>query len=1408
MASETTVRAARRWRGWMGVAAAMALAVATLVLLLRGTSAPALATPPVEGDPFVLAEAEPLLTPTAAVRAMAFADLSGDGKGDLLYAEGMTVRLAEGSAFTQVTTLGNCTGTVVALDVADLDRDGDLDAAAFCEGEVRLWRNDGTGWTTSLITDGGTYTDGLLADLDGDARPDAVAIGADGVLHLWRNGGDPFGGVWTTTLAMPLGGEGSALVSADFNRDGRRDVAASVGAGVRLWQGRDDPFGGAWSYLDWAAAGDSLADLAAAEVSGDGLPDLLAVDAGGRVLGWAMPFEAGGALSGTVAAVTLGTATTSLTALAVADFDRDGRPDVAAVGAYTMTAWRNGGVWGGWSASTARALSSTPSVLLAADLDADGDLDLASGGAGALVRFDNRRLHCAARFREGAAVAVAERQSDMLAVAAGDLDRDGRPDLVGGDAEGRLVWWQAPADPWTEPWISTPVGSGAAVLAVALIDADGDGALDVVSGHDAPPYLRLWHNPGDGSGNWESVAIDGPQRAVAALAVADFDGDGRPDLACGTGRTNDAPSADHAVLLWHNDGDPWQTPPAATVAAVFTYPVNAVAAGDLDRDGHPDLVVGTDHAPAIGTPDDPQTDTWPLVWEVMAMRNPTSPFGLPWPKSIVGRDAASITLSLGHYHGYWGVTVYDVRIADLDGDGWLDVETADHVSADYQVKVWRNDGTPFDEHPDHFHWTWEPTAVWYGSRVPWMGGSAIALAVADFTMDARPDLMPGIDLWQRIWFVQDGPPFGETLTDTHWEALTFGVSAERVQQVVAADFDGDGDEDIAVAGKVWDGPEVAIWRNGTGEVTLDSFPTDPPPIQEGAMDDVLRITFADNGLSGEESARLLRLRLRFTTPDGAPMPDLSDRVSRLWLYRDTGNHRWASSDTPVLTITAPMPDAAGYLTLTLAEDDPLLVVGPQSARDFFIVVEAAPGAMNSVPNAFVVHFDGDADGLVRGLASGASCTVQDTEPADSGEVTLVGPPASVAIESAGDGSGAEVETATVALGYQRTFYAISRDALGHFVAAVPVTWGMQVHSGGILTTDLVVAGDKREATFYARATGTASLFITHTTLGTDTLPLLRVSDAPVTLSMSAEPAQLVADGTTTAVVQAEVFDAGGQPVADGTPVTFTRLSSIHYGTLVGGSPLVRETSGGVATATVVAGTRTGEVLIAAETGAVSRVLTIPVVAGPLAAFQLDGYTTWTPAGAPLYNGPRLTALDAFGNVKQNYTGTVYFLSSDPRAVFSYTPTSPYTFTPADAGMHTFPGAAFVFFTAGDQVFTATDGLLAATSDPIEVRPALEPYTIVLSLSTEAITTGLPVTATVVAYDRYGNSKGDWTDGCTFSIEPEARGEWISPNVYLPGAPGRWTITAQAVMSPRPVDTATLTVLPSDLVYLPLVMRSW
>src|SRR5262249_26048612 len=80
----------------------------------------------------------------------------------------------------------------------------------------------------------------------------------------------------------------------------------------------------------------------------------------------------------------------------------------------------------------------------------------------------------------------------------------------------------------------------------------------------------------------------------------------------------------------------------------------------------------------------------------------------------------------------------------------------------------------------------------------------------------------------------------------------------------------------------------------------------------------------------------------------------------------------------------------------------------------------------------------------------------------------------------------------------------------------------------------------------------------------------------------------------------------------------------------------------------------------------------------------------------------VTALDPFGNLDVNYQGTVTFSTSDsdPGVVMP----ADYAFTPADAGVHTFPGGVTVI-TPGDQTITTTDTASGITgSSSVTVLP--------------------------------------------------------------------------------------------------------
>jgi hypothetical protein len=163
---------------------------------------------------------------------------------------------------------------------------------------------------------------------------------------------------------------------------------------------------------------------------------------------------------------------------------------------------------------------------------------------------------------------------------------------------------------------------------------------------------------------------------------------------------------------------------------------------------------------------------------------------------------------------------------------------------------------------------------------------------------------------------------------------------------------------------------------------------------------------------------------------------------------------------------------------------------------------------------------------------------------------------------------------------------------------------------------------------------------------------------------------------------------------------------------------------------------------------------ITVTPSTLHHFTISGYPASTAAGGNFdSNNVVITAYDIYNNVKTDYTGQVYFTSTDPHpATLPYTSGSKYTFTGGDNGAHTFPGTGFSLFTTTSQTITATDGALSATSSGITVTPTtLDHFTI--SGCPSSVTAGLTFgtdNVIVTVYDLYGNVKTDYTGQVYFA----------------------------------------------------------
>ena len=136
---------------------------------------------------------------------------------------------------------------------------------------------------------------------------------------------------------------------------------------------------------------------------------------------------------------------------------------------------------------------------------------------------------------------------------------------------------------------------------------------------------------------------------------------------------------------------------------------------------------------------------------------------------------------------------------------------------------------------------------------------------------------------------------------------------------------------------------------------------------------------------------------------------------------------------------------------------------------------------------------------------------------------------------------------------------------------------------------------------------------------------------------------------------------------------------------------------------VFTGAATGMATIVATSAAlpinVSGVIT--VTAGGLRSFTVEGIPDPVLAGTP--GSPTVTARDAYGNIKADYSGTIRFSSDDGNAVLP----EDYTFLAADSGVHTFTNGV-TLKTAGEKYVGVTDGIKEGRQANITVTPLEAP----------------------------------------------------------------------------------------------------
>jgi uncharacterized protein (TIGR03437 family) len=264
------------------------------------------------------------------------ADFNGDGKPDLVFSGSGTFLLFGNGDGTFSTPIAIAACASVSA-VADFNGDGKADL--ICGTTVFLSNGDGTFRTGAMVNSTPEATVVLTADFNNDGIPDVLLREVSGLLAVALGHGDgTFGAELTITSSLDTGELGAGpVVTGDFNGDGKIDLVGDSYRGfyIDMLPGNGDgTFGTA---IETFTNGHSYSFSAAADFNKDGKLDLvggevvLAGNGDGTfrfpVFYGAVTYACGAAGSSAYVPLPCGY---QYVATAVADFNGDGLPDIAA----------------------------------------------------------------------------------------------------------------------------------------------------------------------------------------------------------------------------------------------------------------------------------------------------------------------------------------------------------------------------------------------------------------------------------------------------------------------------------------------------------------------------------------------------------------------------------------------------------------------------------------------------------------------------------------------------------------------------------------------------------------------------------------------------------------------------------------------------------------------------------------------------------------------------------------------------------------------------------------------------------------------------------------------------------------------------------------------------------------------
>ncbi len=738
--------------------------------------------------------------------------------------------------------------------VKDIDGDGKADLLVLTYTDISVYHNTSTSGAISTgsfappvfyplpATSGGWYVVSQMAigDVDGDGAPDLVfgPFSADSV-YVMRN--ISTAGTINFSAAVPFATGGGPSIDcialADIDGDGKTDVVVGNNAGSMSVLLNSSPPGSitlgsfAVPFIISVSATHTIINFAIGDLDGDGKVDV-AYTSGDSTISVFRNTSTPGSIS-LASQVTFGSGLAAFTnSMIMCDIDGDGKPDLAVTNGMnnTISIFRNTAITGSIDASSFDApvifeSAFEASSIVAGDFDGDGKPDLAVTANPGPYGSHSYNLDVAIYLYHNNAIPGAINQASLSAIAyplghdylpcivAGDLDGDGKPDIITANIDDSTisVLRNAPVAPVTISTVSPNVAAPGAVVTItggnfnttlsnnivffgatqAVVTAASGSSLTVTvpagatydavmventvtrrSAFSKLPFLPTF----DGSGVVPGpilfdTAVNFADPAGSSnrnIVIADFDGDGKADVAAAT---------DKGFAIYRNTASAGSIT-SGSFAAAIDYTLTAtssstVAAGDINGDGKPDLLVPT-FFPGI-------------VSGLLVYRNTSTP--------------GAVTFAAPVFYPQLGFPSY-FNIRDMNGDGKPDVilGDGDNVEADIALNTSEGNIDSSTLTPSCYFWSL-PAGAAYG---------VFALAIGDIDGDGLPDAVESTG--DTIWVYRN--------VLTGFSPPTYLIAGNFVYGLTLTDVDGDGKMDIAAASSTDN--TLSVFRNTATPGIIDS----------------------------------------------------------------------------------------------------------------------------------------------------------------------------------------------------------------------------------------------------------------------------------------------------------------------------------------------------------------------------------------------------------------------------------------------------------------------------------------------------------------------------------------------------------------------------------------------------------